>query len=225
MSKFWSFLTRQSSASPARPGATVQSDAQARAPQDPEERVIAIIRRECPAFSPADMQTPFDRLGIDSVGMLMIHTAVEEVTNDALDSRQWDQIVTPVDLVKALRAASPDRSQLSPEATAERRSCMLNMPQMALGGLSEHWLLKELGDMHWTSLTNAFARPSHMLRDEEGERIYATFARIRIEATCPFADFEENERIDLSLSMSRHGAGMFFGEVVVEGAPDRSRRR
>src|SRR5262249_27404974 len=32
------------------------------------------------------------------------------------------------------------------------------------------------------------------------------------------ADFEENERIGLSLSMSRHGAGMFFGEVAVEGS-------
>jgi probable biosynthetic protein (TIGR04098 family) len=217
MSKFWSFLSRQSPAAPAEPSATVQGEAQARAAQTPEERVIAIIRRECPAFSAADMQTPFDRLGIDSVGMLMIHTSVEEATKDAFDSRQWDQIVTPADLVKALRAAGPDRSPLPSETAAERRTCVLNMPQMALGGLSEHWLFKELGDLHWSSLTNAFARPSHMLKDEQGERIYATFTRIRIEATCPLVDFEENERIDLTLAMSRHGAGMFFGEAAVEG--------
>jgi probable biosynthetic protein (TIGR04098 family) len=218
MSKFWSFLSRQSPSASVRSGALAQDDRQARVPQDPEQQVVAIVRREYPAFSAADMQTPFDRLGIDSVGMLMIHTSVEEATNDAFDRRRWDDIKTPADLVNALRAASPERVQPPSDTTAERRTCILNMPQMALGGLSEHWLFKELGDMHWSMLARAFACPSHLLRDEDGERIYATFTRIRIEGTCPFAAFTENERIDSSLSMSRHGAGMFFGEAAVKGS-------
>jgi probable biosynthetic protein (TIGR04098 family) len=164
------------------------------------------------------MQTPFDQLGIDSVGMLMIHTSVEEATNDAFDNRLWDKIVTPADLLGALRAASGDNSRRPSKPSAERRTCLLNMPQMALGGLSESWLFKELGDMHWSVLARAFECPSHMLRDETGERIYATFTRIRLESTGPLADYDENERLDLDLSMSRHGAGMFFGEAGVEGA-------
>jgi len=163
MSKFWSFLSRQSPPSPARPAATVQDDGQARAAPSPEERVIAMISRECPAFSAADMQTPFDRLGIDSVGMLMIHTSVEEATDNVFDNRRWDDIVTPADLVNALRAATTGDSSRRQAATAdERRSCLLNMPQMALGGLSERWLFTELGDMHWSILANAFDRPSHL---------------------------------------------------------------
>jgi probable biosynthetic protein (TIGR04098 family) len=217
MSRFWSFLSGQSPLSPPRPAAALQDSAPARAAGGLEERVIAIIRRECPAFSAAEMQTPFDRLGIDSVGMLMIHTSVEELADNVFDNRQWDQIVTPADLVSALRAPTRDGSQRQSETAVERRSLLLNMPQMALGGLSERWLFTELGDMHWSILADAFDRPSHMLRDDEGKRIYATFTRFRLESTCPFADFGENERVGLDLSMSRHGAGMYFSEAAVNG--------
>jgi len=75
-------------------------------PGDLEGQVIAIIRRECPAFSPTDMHVRFDRLGIDSVGMLMIHTAIEETTGLTLDKRLWTDIPTPAALVDALRARS-----------------------------------------------------------------------------------------------------------------------
>jgi len=216
MSKFWSFLNRPQPIS-AQLVATSPDAAKARSAGDVDEQVIALIRREYPAFSAADMQKPFDDLGIDSVGMLMLHTAVEEATNNAFDRRQWDDIVTPADLVSALRAASGGRSQHAGETTGERRSYLLNMPQMALGGLSEHWLFKELGDMHWTTLTKAFTRPSHLLTDDAGERIYATFTRIRLDATCPVADFEENESVGLDISVTRHGAGMFFGEAALAG--------
>ena len=217
MSKFWSFLNRRSPLSQSPSAATSQDSAHAGAVGGLDERVIAIIRRERPAFSVTDMQTPFDRLGIDSVGMLMIHTSVEEMTGKEFDNRQWDEIVTPADLVNALRASTQGRSQRVSEVAVERRSCLLNMPQMALGGLSERWLFTELGDMHWSILANAFGRPSHMLRDDEGKRIYATFTRFRLESTRPLADFGENERVGLDLSMSRHGAGMYFSEAAVKG--------
>ncbi len=217
MSKFWSFLNRQSPQSVPRPAATPRSGPQAAVAGGLEERVIAIIRRECPAFSAADLQTPFDRLGIDSVGMLMIHTAVEEIAGERFDNRRWERIVTPSDLVRTLRAPARDEPEQRSGTAVERRSRVLSMPQMALGGLSERWLFTELGDMHWSILANAFDRPSHLLRDDEGRRIYATFTRFRLESTRPFADFEENERIDLDLSMRRHGAGMYFSDAVVSG--------
>src|SRR5215471_10861596 len=143
MSKFWSLFSRQSPRAVSRPGEEPEKGAHAAGGL--EDQVIAIIRRECPAFSPADMQTPFERLGIDSVGMLMIHTSVEEATDKVFDSRQWDAIVTPADLVKTLRAATAGARHDAPATATERRHCQLNMPQMALGGLSEFWLFKELG--------------------------------------------------------------------------------
>jgi probable biosynthetic protein (TIGR04098 family) len=214
MSKFWSFLGRQPPPVAPRPDADIEEGAKA---EGLEGRVIAIIKRECPAFSTADLRTPFDRLGIDSVGMLMIHTSVEESIDHAFANRQWDQIVTPADLINALRATAGDKAQRPSDPSTERRTCVLNMPQMALGGLSESWLFKELGDTHWSVLAKAFACPSHLLRDETGERIYATFTRIQLQSSCPLADFNENERVALNLSMSRHGAGIFFGQADVEG--------
>jgi acyl carrier protein len=103
MSKFWSLFRREEQPASRRPAGETAKDVPA--PGGLEDKVVAIIRRECPAFSPADMYMRFDRLGIDSVGMLMIHTAVEEATGRALENRQWVDILTPAALVDALRAA------------------------------------------------------------------------------------------------------------------------
>jgi acyl carrier protein len=103
MSRFWSLFRREGGPAPSRPAAETAESA--RTPLSLEDQVVAIVRRECPAFSPADMHARFDRLGIDSVGILMIHTAVEETTGCALETRQWVDILTPAALVDALRAA------------------------------------------------------------------------------------------------------------------------
>src|ERR1700693_928009 len=105
MSGFWSFLSRPQPTASSQPGASASDGAQPRFAGSPEEQVIGMIRREYPAFTAAEMQRPFDDLGIDSVGMLMLHTAIEEATNNAFDRRQWDGIVTPADLAKALPPA------------------------------------------------------------------------------------------------------------------------
>jgi acyl carrier protein len=102
MARFWSLFRREAPLASSQPDGAAEVTP---APGGIEGQVVAIIRRECPAFSPADMHARFDRLGIDSVGMLMIHTAVEEVTGRTLDSRQWFEILTPAALVDALRAA------------------------------------------------------------------------------------------------------------------------
>jgi acyl carrier protein len=107
MSKFWSLFRREERPGSPRPAG--ETAASAGAPGGLEDQVVAIIRRECPAFSSADMHTRFDRLGIDSVGMLMIHTAVEEATGRALDNRQWVDILTPAALVDSLRAAGGEQ--------------------------------------------------------------------------------------------------------------------
>jgi acyl carrier protein len=107
MSKFWSLFRRDARPPPSPPAGAAAEAAPALGPL--ERQVVAIIRRECPAFSPNQMHTRFDRLGIDSVGMLMIHTAVEEATGRAFDNRQWGDILTPAALVEALRAAACER--------------------------------------------------------------------------------------------------------------------
>jgi probable biosynthetic protein (TIGR04098 family) len=53
------------------------------------------------------------------------------------------------------------------------------MPQLQWGGLSEHWLLKELGDMHWSLITAGLGTTSDKVTDSAGERLYAAFVRLR----------------------------------------------
>jgi probable biosynthetic protein (TIGR04098 family) len=116
--------------------------------------------------------------------------------------------------------ASNGGSRRAGGSANERRRYALNMPQMALGGLSESWLFKELGDMHWNMLTKGLGHPSHLLRDESGQRVYATFTRFQLNSTCPFTAYGENECVELDASMSRYGAGICFSEATVKGATD-----
>src|SRR6202034_2660287 len=179
------------------PAAAPSARTAERTPEDLNAHVVALIGRECPGFSAGDMNTPCDRLGIDSVGMLMIHSYIEETTGKAIEHREWQRVVTPADVVAVLSTAMSSDLRNSAAAANERRSYALNMPQMAASGLSESWLFKELGDMHWNVLAKGLGSPSHKLQDSSGERIYATFTRIQVVYSTPLTQYRENERIDL----------------------------
>ena len=186
---------------------------------DRTAQVAAMISREFPAFSGGDMNTPFARLGIDSISMLTIRTQAETLAGKGLDQDQWDDIDTPADLARALGEVSPQLLSTDvPTTPGERRTYLLNMPQMAVGGLSESWLFKELGDIHWTVLARALGQPTRLLSDSAGDRIYATFTRIQLRSSCALGLYEENERIDIDSGMSRYGAGLYFSEATVNGA-------
>lgn len=81
-------------------------------------------------------------------------------------------------------------------------SVLLGMPQLSGTGLSETWLLKELGHRHWMGLAKAAGLDVPDFRDEAGGPVYAAFCAIRIEG----ARFEigaENGRLSIATSLSR----------------------
>jgi probable biosynthetic protein (TIGR04098 family) len=181
-------------------------------------QAIAVIKREIPTFTLADMATPFYRLGIDSMGLLIIRTQLEALAGATIDDGRWADVVTPADLLNAFATASTSsRRYGSRKGATERRGYALSMPQMAIGGLSESWVFKEFGDIHWSILTKGLKRPSHLLQDGNGERLYATFTRIQLDATCAFASFKENEHVQFDASMSRYGAGIYFSDATASG--------
>ena len=191
----------------------------ASASHDCAAQVAAMISRELPAFTSSEMNTPFARLGIDSISMMTIRTQAETLAGKSLDQDQWDDIDTPADLARVLGQISPQvRSEDVLPIASERRTYLLNMPQMAVGGLSESWLFKELGDIHWNVLARALGQPTRLLSDSSGDRIYATFTRIQLRSSCALGIFKENERIDIDSGMSRYGAGLYFSEAMVNGA-------
>ncbi|MBS7541524.1 Pnap_2097 family protein [Ancylobacter oerskovii] len=58
----------------------------------------------------------------------------------------------------------------------------LGMPHLVPGGLSESWLLKQLGDLHWQMLADRLGCPPSAVEDREGNRVYAAFRHLRLEA-------------------------------------------
>ena len=91
------------------------------------------------------------------------------------------------------------------------RHSLINMPQMALSGLSEAWLFKELGDLHWQMITDFLQSPSSAISDDTGDRLYATFTRILLEVEPSLRGFRENDPLTIDAQLDRYGASIFFG--------------
>lgn len=199
------------------------------------EAVMGLLRREIPEFQDSDLDRPLLDLKIDSFGLINLRILLEGLIERQIPDSQWGAVQTAADLLKLAgaageRASAPDRASRpvihvpigapagGERPGGERRIQDVNMPQMALSGLSEPWLFKELGDLHWSVLTRGLQTPSAAVADSEGARLYATFTRIRLAADQPLTDISENDRLSLDLDMERFGAGMFFSTARLEGA-------
>lgn len=102
-----------------------------------------------------------------------------------------------------LRARGPRRAG---EIELDGAFYRLEMPQLSVAGLSEFWLLKEIGRVHWHWLFARLGiRPVDYLGCDGG-RIYPTFARIRFQASQPLARFGEGDVLVLErIGFERYG--------------------
>ena len=103
----------------------------------------------------------------------------------------------------------PSKTVVSNDLT---RSFTLNMPQLFLGGLSENWFLKEIGDMHWHLISSGYGTSSGELTDSSGDRLYASFVRIKWNCDTPLSAFIENSEFELTSQLSRYGNKMIFSD-------------
>lgn len=180
-----------------------------------QQRAFEILREELPELSPADLDVPFDRLAIDSFALVSLRARLETLAGREIDDELWTSAETPADLIRTVSGNGAAPAVQAVSNTGERRGYILNMPQMALSGLSESWLFKELGDMHWSMITRGLGCPSSELKDGAGDRLYATFTRISVALDRPLAGYRENAPFALKGSISRFGAGVFFSDVEI----------
>ncbi|MCS6987037.1 MAG: phosphopantetheine-binding protein [Sphingomonadaceae bacterium] len=117
-------------------------------------------------------------------------------------------------LLPPQRGDAPDGPAALPP---NERHYRINLPQMAMRGLSEGWLFRELGDLHWAVLMHELKTQSASLADGAGHRLYATFTRVAFTSNVPLTDYRENERLAIRIDESRFGAAMFFGDARIEG--------
>lgn len=93
---------------------------------------------------------------------------------------------------------------------------------MAICGLSENWLFKSCGDLHWQEIANRYSCPSHELVTDTGLRVYASFVAIRARYTQPIGTIRENDVIEFTTEVDQFGSAMLrsrhsgaFGEKQV----------
>src|SRR5215467_6215679 len=93
------------------------------------------------------------------------------------------------------------------------RHIRIGMPQMALGCLSENWLLKELGDLHWDRLCHSLRSKSSEITDSAGRRLYATFVRVRVSLERTLAAFTEGDELRLGIQITRFGRSSVLSTI------------
>jgi probable biosynthetic protein (TIGR04098 family) len=180
--------------------------------------ILQIVRQTARDFAETQLALPFDQCGLDSFDLLEIRVRLESEAKQAIPDGQWFSFKSFQDIQRYLDGSNTTTgADSTTQSVTSRRTIAINMPQMVLGGLSESWLFKELGDIHWSMTCDALQRESDKLTDELGNRLYATFVRIRFESSVHLKRFRENERLDFEGRLSRFGRSMFFSDLTVQG--------
>ncbi|NOV20282.1 hypothetical protein E5S70_30215 [Ensifer adhaerens] len=84
----------------------------------------------------------------------------------------------------------------------ESETYLLGMPQLCLKGLSESWLLKELGHRHWMMLARLAGLKAPSFADEHGTPVYAAFCALSIREA-GFGEARENENLLITTKLRR----------------------
>src|SRR3569623_470643 len=169
-----------------------------------------------PGFDPAQIGASWKTLGLDSFDLINLRLAVEQALGGEVADVDWVTTHCPADLLSLAPSATatgagPDtRFALSEQVTVA-------MPQMAMSGLSEAWLIQLFGDLHWRLLGRAFDGPMTALEDSTGSRLYAAFSCVAYESSVPLRAIGEGTRLMFDAALSRFGSGIFMSEIVVSG--------
>lgn len=221
----------------AAPGAAASARPGTARPRLARAALLALARAEQPAFDAAALALPLADCGIDSFGLINLRTAIEAQLGRTIGDADWQALHCLADLLDdgpAVPAApapaaqpapqpapvmpAPPATAVAPAEAGERRHYLVNQPHMAMRGLAEPWLMKEIGDLHWAALTRDLGTSSSALADSTGARLYATFTRVQWRSTGPLVDFRESEPLTLETTLSRYGAAMFFSALSGRGA-------
>ena len=178
-----------------------------------KQAYLESIKLSVPQFKELYADIPFKNAGIDSIDLVTIRVELERLLGATIPDVVWLEFETVSQLldycahkekVQGLKTKKTiNLSQLAYKVD-------INMPQMALEALSENWLFKELGDAHWNLICHGLNTTSADLKDALGNRLYATFVRIRIHCTPHLKAFKESDVLDIKGHIKRFGESMYF---------------
>lgn len=191
----------------------------------PMNKYLEVIKSIIPQFKKEDLDKPFSKAGVDSFDLVTIRVELEQLKEKPIPDKHWLTFESFKDIIDFYEGSgSNGKASTSNDTNAHfSKEFIIGMPQMSIESLSENWLFKELGDNHWNLLCNGLNRASDKLEDELGNRLYATFVRIRIRSTLALCEFNENEKINMHGSMKRYGNGMYFSTFQLQSKEDQER--
>lgn len=178
-----------------------------------------IVQKLLPTLTEENYADEFRNLKIDSIDLVSLRVEVENKLGKMIPNKEWLSFNNLQDVLNYCDAEGFVTQKkvvaTSSEPINVKRN-FINMPQLCLEALSENWLFKEAGSLHWDLLCEGLETSSSDLKDDVGNRLYATFVRIRVDGNGNLNDFKENNPFEFKAELSRFGMGMFFSNTNFE---------
>lgn len=107
---------------------------------------------------------------------------------------------------------------LAPPAPEIRERHLLGMPEMGFRGVSEQWLMRRAGDLHWRLIARAMGQREAVFTCAEGQPLYAAFCATSLRITAPRLP-ELGGFLTISASLGRLGHGRLASvqRLLLEG--------
>jgi probable biosynthetic protein (TIGR04099 family) len=112
--------------------------------------------------------------------------------------------------------------RLRPPAALQQHYCA-GMPQLGLYGLSENWLLKECGHLHWLAIARAQGMQRPAFADAAGHRSYAALTAVHLREAQLDA-LGENAPFSLSVRATSPGRARHFSAQTLRSGTLRAAR-
>lgn len=180
-----------------------------------KHQILRIIKNVIPDFDKANFDEDFKDAGVDSIDLVTIRVELEKLIHYEFSDKAWFQFNSFEEIVNFI-----NENDLKIVAKAsvskifkEDRAVEISMPQMANSTLSENWLFKEMGDIHWNLICQGLSLKSAEIFDEFGDRLYATFIHIQINIHNALSNFKENDILILKGNISRYGENIYETQI------------
>jgi probable biosynthetic protein (TIGR04098 family) len=96
---------------------------------------------------------------------------------------------------------------------------VIHLPQTDATGLSENWLFKHCGEMHWDYLCAAIGVSgvnSKEMRDDAGNRLYPTFVAIKGRYAKPLCTVQMDQHFQTTVKLNHFGRAFFHSTIAFE---------
>jgi probable biosynthetic protein (TIGR04098 family) len=174
------------------------------------DKFLEILKKAVPNLTPEDFVVPIVESGIHSLDTVIIRDTLENHFRYEIPDEDWYGFTTLAESLNFLISVtdSGDTSYALQRPDRLYRTQEIRLPQMGNSALSENWLLKEIGDIHWELLSRGLEQKSSEFADGDGNRLYAAFVRICYSLS-PLSHFKENERLHLKGEIVRNGSNIY----------------